>query len=61
MPAQRKPTHRVAALNPAERNKRSGWLIALTIGASSPAKGTYGIGYYFFAEVWPALLRAGSG
>jgi len=66
MPAQCKLTY--PAVNLAEGNKRRFWLTALTIGESSPLTGTYapltgtcGFGYYYFAEAWPALLRAGSG
>lgn len=68
MPAKRKHTYRVATLNVAEGHVRRFWLTALTIsaffspkGTYAPSKGTYGFGYYFFAEVWPALLGAGSG
>ena len=68
MSPQRKRTNRVATLNVAEGHVRRFWLTALTIGTSfSPkypvrgTKGTYGFGYFYFAEVWPALLLAGSG
>jgi hypothetical protein len=43
----------VLAFGAGERARRL-WLTALTIGA-------FFFGYYFFAEVWPALLGAGSG
>ena len=54
MPVERKHTYRVSTLNLAEERARQLWLTALTIGA-------LWFGYYFFAEVWPALLGAGSG
>jgi hypothetical protein len=54
MPTKRKHTYRVAILNVAEERARRLWLTALTIGA-------FFFGYYFYAEVWPALLGAGSG
>jgi hypothetical protein len=54
MPVERKHTYRVATLNLAEGHVRRFWLAALTIGA-------FWFAYYFFAEVWPALLGAGSG
>jgi hypothetical protein len=54
MPTKRKHTYRVAILNVAEGHARWLWLTALTISA-------FWFGYYFFAEVWPALLGAGSG
>ena len=52
MPVQRKHTYRVAALNLAEERARRLWLTTLTIVL---------FGYYFFAELWPALFGAGSG
>jgi hypothetical protein len=47
-------TYRVAIFNGAEERARRLRLTALTFGA-------FFFGYYFFAEVWPALLGAGSG
>ena len=55
MPGQRKHTFRIAVLNVTEDRVRRLWLTALVIG------GFCIFGYYYFAEVWPALLRAGSG
>ncbi len=49
---QRKRISRVAALSVVERHGRRFWLTALTVGA-------FFFGYYYFAEVWPALLPAG--
>jgi biotin transporter BioY len=37
------------------------WLTALIIGTFFSRKGTDGFGYYYFTEVWSALLPAGSG
>jgi hypothetical protein len=54
MPTKHKHTYRVATLPLAEQYVRRFWLTMLTIG-------TFFFGYYFFAEVWPALLGAGSG
>jgi hypothetical protein len=54
MPSKRKDVYRVAILTGAEERARRLRLTALTIGA-------FFFGYYFFAEVWPALLGAGSG
>ena len=54
MSSQRKHTNRVAVLNAAEGHARRLWLVALTVGA-------FFFGYYYFAEVLPALLLAGSG
>jgi hypothetical protein len=54
MPAKRKTSHRVAILSMAEERTSRFRLTILTIGA-------FFFGYYFFVEVWPALLRAGSG
>jgi len=54
MPGERKYTYREIVLSVAEEHNRRFWLTALTIG-------TFWFGYYFFAEVWPALLGAGSG
>jgi hypothetical protein len=54
MSSKHKPSYRIATLEIAEGHVRRLRLVALTIGA-------YLFGYYFFAEVWPALLRAGSG
>jgi hypothetical protein len=51
---QRKRTNRVAVLTVAEGHARRLWLVALTVGA-------FFFGYYYFAEVLPALLPAGSG
>jgi hypothetical protein len=55
MPGQRKHTYRVAVLNVTKDRVRRFWLTVLVIG------GFCFFGYYYFAEVWPALLRAGSG
>jgi hypothetical protein len=52
--AAKRRTSRVAILNVAEEHPRRFRLTILTIAA-------FFFGYYFFAEVWPALLRAGSG
>jgi len=54
MPGERKYTYREAVLSVAEEHDGRFWLTALTTGA-------FWFGYYFFAEVWPALLGAGSG
>ena len=54
MAAKRKPSYHVATLNTAEGSVRRFWLVTMTSGA-------FLFGYYFFAEVWPALLGAGSG
>ena len=54
MPARHKTSYRAAILTMAEGHTRRFRLTILTIGA-------FFFGYYFFAEVWPALLRAGSG
>jgi hypothetical protein len=48
-------------LSVAESHVRRLWLAALTFGAFFSPKGTYGFGYYYFAEVLPALLPVGSG
>ena len=54
MPSKRRDTYRVVILTGAGERARRLRLTALTIGA-------FFFGYYFFAEVWPALLGAGSG
>ena len=54
MADKRRASYRVAILNVAEGHARRFRLTILAIGA-------FFFGYYFFAEVWPALLRAGSG
>jgi len=54
MAAKRKPSYRMGTLDIAEGSVRRFWLVTMTIGV-------FLFGYYFFAEVWPALLRAGSG
>jgi hypothetical protein len=59
---QRKRTNRVATLDMAEGPARQSWLTTLTPGAFLSPQGSYGFGYfYYFAEVWPALLFAKSG
>jgi hypothetical protein len=55
MPGQRKQSYRAAVLNVTKDRVRRFWLTVLVIG------GFCFFGYYYFAEVWPALLRAGSG
>ena len=54
MPGERKQTYQAVALNMAEGNLGRFWPAMLAISA-------FWFGYYFFAEVWPALLGAGSG
>lgn len=55
MSPQRKRTIRVTTMNVAEEHVRRFWLMALALGA-------FLFGYfYYFAEVWPVLLLAGSG
>jgi hypothetical protein len=54
MPGERNQTYRAATLNMAEGTLRRFWLAVLAIS-------TFWFAYYFFAEVWPALLGAGSG
>lgn len=60
VPIQCKSTHSVAVLNLIEGNNCRGRLMALSATSYSPLQSGYGFGYYF-AEVWPALLRAGLG
>ena len=59
---QRKRTNRVATLNLAEGHVRRPRLTTSTPGLFLSLEGSYGFGYfYYFAEVWPALLFAESG
>jgi hypothetical protein len=59
---QRKRTNRVATLDLAEGHVRRPRLTASTPGLFLSPEGSYGFGYfYYFAEVWPALLFAESG
>jgi hypothetical protein len=61
MRTERKPTYRLTTLNMGEECTGRDQLTVLAISASSPLTASHGFGYYYFAEVWPALLRAGSG
>jgi hypothetical protein len=59
---QRKRTNRVTSLDMAEGHVHRSGLTVLTPGAFLSPEGSYGFGYfYYFAEVWPALLFAESG
>ncbi len=59
---QRKRTNRVATLDLAEGHVRQPRLTASASGLFLSPEGSYGFGYfYYFAEVWPALLFAESG